>query len=604
METNYLNNRKCHTLVLNKAREAPKNVIFFDTETTETLLSPTRKSLSLKLGHAILTRRYPKKGYVSKDTCDFYARKEFYQWIDKVCIGKEKYYFVAHNIAFDVRVTGIMKYLTKSKWDRKSFILDKLNFMATYKRDKTTIMLMNNQQMFNVSLRDLGTSLGYDKLTVDFDSVTDSELMIYCRRDVDIMRVAWNAWYEYIQSNDLGNFKLTVGSQAFSAFRHRFMKDKIYIHNHEKAINLERESYHGGRVECFFIGTYRDGDVYNVDINSMYPYIMATRPIPTRLIKYYEQCPIQVFEKYRKKYFYIAQAQVHTSKPILPAVKDGRLVFQTGEIRGVFSKPELERAISSGTLRGVSRVAFYDEKIVFKEFVDFFYKSRKQFKREGNLQFAYISKILMNSLYGKFGQKITEYKATAYNERLPDHAGYTFDMVAGKHIKFRCIDGIIEIETGEHEAHDSFVAIASAITSHARSYLIELIETANWDNVLYCDTDSLFVNKEGYDNLSQYLNKQTIGMLKLEAMSDKVTIQGNKRYRFGDKVRNKGIRANAIYKGHNTYEQIQFQGFLGALRDNGLDSVVIDTVRKTLSNQYTKGIVTPSGKVIPFSVTS
>jgi len=602
MESNKLKPRVCHILKENHARFAPKNVIFFDTETKTKSISPKRKLLSLKLGYAILTRRYPKTGYTVSKDIEFTTRNQYHKWITKVCVGKEMYYMVAHNVAFDVRITGIMKYLTTSGWERKSFILDKLNFMARYKKGATTIMIMNNQQLFNVSLRSLGESLGYSKLTVDFDTVDDTELMIYCRRDVDIMRVAWNLWYEYIKSNDLGNFKLTVGSQSFSAFRHRFMKEKIYIHTNDRAIELERRSYHGGRVECFFIGTYKDTKVYNLDINSMYPYIMSTQKLPTKLLKYYDQCPMDIFNHYRKTHAYIAEAVLEIPRPILPTTKEGRLVFPVGTIRGVFAKPELEYAASLGNLRSVYSVAFYSEEIVFKEFVDFFYKSRQQFKQSGNDQFAYISKILMNSLYGKFGQRITDFEKHGYNKNVSDHAGTTFDTTLGRIIKYRCIDGIIEYETGEHEANDSFVAIASSITASARVYLSKLIAIAGWNNVLYCDTDSLFVNFKGYTRLKSIINPTALGKLKIEGISDSVSIFGNKRYRFGDKVRNKGIRSDARLVGVNTYEQEQFHGFLSGLGNLAPHSVVIDTVRKCLSSEYTKGIVTSSGRVRPFVV--
>ena len=291
---------------------------------------------------------------------------------------------------------------------------------------------------------------------------------------------------------------------------------------------------------------------------------------------------------------------MHISTPILPAVVNGRLVFQTGNVRGVFTKPELEFALKTGTLSNLSEVSFYDEELIFKDFVDFFYKSRLQFKKEGNKEFTYITKLLMNSLYGKFGQKITEYQAVAKNSKLPDHAGTTYDTTLGRLIKYRCIDGIIEIEKGEHEANDSFVAIAASITAGARVYLGTLLEQAQWDNVLYCDTDSLFVNKIGYDNLKNRIDQTKLGFLKLEDVADSITIHGNKRYTFGRTVVSKGIRKDAHQTAYNRYTQDQFQGFLGALRKGQLDGVVIDTVTKQLTDNYTKGTVLSSGRVIPF----
>jgi len=69
------------------------------------------------------------------------------------------------------------------------------------------------------------------------------------------MFMAWKRWIEFCQSEDLGAFGYTIAGQSFNAFRHKFMKEDIYIHNSEKVLELERECYKGGRCEAFFIGT-------------------------------------------------------------------------------------------------------------------------------------------------------------------------------------------------------------------------------------------------------------------------------------------------------------------------------------------------------------
>jgi len=588
-----------HKIVDNKGTKAPQFVVFFDTETKDKHITPTKKELTLKLGYAILTRRFEGKGYVTQSECIFYNRATFFKWIDKVCVGKSKYTFVAHNIGFDVRITGIMRYLSTHEWERTSFILDGLNFMARYRKGKTSIFLMNNMQLFNVSLRELGNSVGMEKLEVDFGNVSDTDLLTYCKRDVEVMRIAWNKWQMFVEVNDLGNFKCTIGSQAFSAFRHRFKTKDIYIHTNEKAIELERESYHGGRVECFFIGKYREGKVYALDINSMYPYVMKVNKVPNKLTAYYDHITISDFNRISKSCGYIVQATITLKEPLLPVVHEGKLLFPVGKISGVFCKPELELARQRGILHSVSRLCVYNEEIAFASFVEFFYSQRLKYKASGNVQYTYFTKLLMNSLYGKFGQKVTEYKQVGFNSKLPDSGGSTYSLFKGRNVKYRIIDGIIEEESGEHESNDTFVAIASYITSHARVYLASLIKQCGWRNIIYCDTDSLFVNEKGYKRLVNKINPDTIGKLKVEGCSNNVIIHAPKRYKFGDKNRNKGIRSNATQIGVNTYFQEQFESFTGGLASGHTDSVIITDVIKHLTAEYNKGTVLPNGRVVP-----
>lgn len=594
--------RLSHTLQGNKAKRAPKYVIFFDTETKETKVDENTKDLHLRLGHAVYTVRTGEEGFKVQEACTFRTKGTFTSWVSSVGQRQARTYVVAHNIGFDIRITGLTKYLTKDGWKRTALIMEGLNLMIRYKKGKHTLFLMNNQQLFNSSLADLGESIGVPKLHVDFDTVGDDELLTYCKRDVEVMRQAWNLWYAYIQTNDLGNFQNTIGSQAMSAFRHRFMEHDIVIHTNKQATELERDSYHGGRVECFHIGPYTKGTVYNLDINSMYPFIMSTQPVPTKLLKYYESISIGDFEELRTRFGYIADVTLDIKKPVLPVVHEGRLIFPVGRVSGAFTKPELEPALKESSVLEVRRCSAYREEVVFLQFVKFFYASRLAFKEEGNSQFAYFSKLLLNSLYGKFGQRISEYSAIGFNASLPDGSGTTLDLRKGKEVKYRRLDGITEIETGTREAYNAFPAIASYITGAARAYLARLFELAGWDNVLYCDTDSVFVNEEGYRRVVNEIDAKELGKLKVEGESQDVTILGPKRYRFGNRERSKGIRKDAFVVGENLYLQEQFQSFAGSIRSGLTDRVRIHTITKRLSDLYTKGNVGPDGTVTPFQL--
>lgn len=589
-----------HRLSPLKAAKAPKYVIFFDTETKEKRVDATTVELKLHLGYAIATRRGVQGGYEVYRDCEFTSRDVFARWVEDVCTGREKYYLVAHNVGFDLRITSLTRYLSKKGWKRSWTVIEGNNFMMRFRRGETTILIMNNMQLFPVSLKSLGDSIGSPKLEVDFRTASDAELLTYCKQDVEVMRVAWSKWYHFISVSDLGNFRTTVGSQALSAFRHRFKDHEIYIHTNPHAIALERESYHGGRVECFRLGTLKDGPYHALDVNSMYPHIMRNYKVPTKLLGCYENVSKDDFDRVRVRFGFVARATVLLTDAVLPSIQGGRMVFPIGQVSGVFTKPELDLALKHGRLVEVSEIALYEESRVFASYVDFFYESRKRFRAEGNDSFDYFCKLLLNSLYGKFGQKITEFEKVAEGDGRCDHSGKTYDLRKGKEVKYRVIDGIVEFECGEHESNDTFVAIASYITAAARAYLSSLILTAGRENVMYCDTDSLFVNDIGLSRLRRFIDPHTLGKLKLENTADEITIIGPKRYRFGEKERSKGIRKNARRIGENTYLQEHFETFTGSLRRGSTDTVRIHTVQKTLKDKYLKGVVGPDGVVMPF----
>ncbi|GAI80077.1 unnamed protein product, partial [marine sediment metagenome] len=53
-------------------------------------------------------------------------------------------------------------------------------------------------------------------------------------------------------------------------------------HNNKQAIDLERESYKGGRVECFYLGDLTNENYYMLDVNSLYPFVMRNNVYPVK----------------------------------------------------------------------------------------------------------------------------------------------------------------------------------------------------------------------------------------------------------------------------------------------------------------------------------
>lgn len=62
------------------------------------------------------------------------------------------------------------------------------------------------------------------------------------------------------------------------------------------------------------------------------------------------------------------------------------------------------------------------------------------------------------------------------------------------------------------------VRITAYVTDMARVYLDQLADLAGYDNVCYCDTDSLMVTQKGYENLGSPGAKATVlGQFKCQA---------------------------------------------------------------------------------------
>ena len=593
--------RRPHKIKENSTTALPTYFAFFDTETTEVPTNNGERKQVLRLGWICFVYRDRRRNKISEKWKEFRTVEEFWDLVESEVPNKKRMWCFAHNIDFDFRVLEGFKRLNERGWEIRTFVYDSKNVILEFRKGKKTLLFLDTFNFFKGSVKKLGEAVGLPKLEVDFATATNEELSIYCKRDVEIIKEFMMRFIEFVEKNDLGSLQKTLASQAFSAFRHRFMRHDIFVHNNEHVIELERESYRGGRTEAFYIGKLPKGRYYKLDVNSMYPYVMRNRLYPTKLICVEKNPTLSGLMRALKRFFVIAHVRVRVDKPVV-AVKGERLIFPVGEFDCVITSPEIELVLKHGDIVKVYEYVLYEQHPIFVEYVDFFYSLKEKYAKEGNSAYKQIAKLFLNSLYGKFGQKVRPFEKVGECDH-EDGYEVVYDLESGERITYRYLNGEIWVESKEwYESENSFVAIASAVTAYARCYLWEIIEKAGLDNVFYCDTDSVIVNEVGYERLKHMLDDYKLGYLKCEGVSEDVEIRNAKDYTFGEEVKRKGVKKDAVEIAPNTFKQLQFERLRTAWRNGRPNEVIVKEVIKEIKQEYQKGIVTESGRVIPFEL--
>lgn len=541
-------------------------------------------------------------------------KREFAETLDSFHVGKSLYLF-AHNAKYDVLATGLIYQLCVLGW-RVSMFADDNPFIIELRHAETKrkIIILSTTNYFQCSLASLGETVGLEKLEAAYNATLDKAID-YCLRDVEIVRVAVERLIRFVETENLGPFRRTVASLAFSAYRNCFMVEKLYIHNNPAALAVERRAYAGGRVEAFRLGRIPESTYY-VDINSMYPYVMQSQHYPTKLISFWKRAGTDtVLELIAKGYLICADCVVDTDVPIYP-FRGLKLEFPIGRFETALSTPEIEEGIQRGIIREFRNVAIYESANIFADYVDYFYQKRLSAKADGDKVSEYFFKILLNSLYGKFGQRAERWEKIADADiaecRVMSVNGWKNVKVFG--------GGEWMIAGKGEEAFDSFPAIAAHVTAYARMLLWRYMEIAGRENVYYCDTDSLFVNRDGYTRLQAVIDPDKLGYLKLEGISSSVTIRGCKDYDFGGTTKTKGVSKSAISlqalvnagrlsideipeKFHdelaNYYVSTRWGGIPTFLRAGNIGSYRNELFVKHMSRVYDKGVVDDSGLVTP-----
>jgi len=590
--------RPWHFIPKNKSRQRRLHWVFFDTETQVVHEDEKVQKQKLKLGYAVHIR-FDRAKKCQKQIF-FTTPEEFGKFIESSVHEKERLHIASMNLAFDFAVSGIGRYLHDAGWKLQGVFINESCSILQYRKEKKKIIFLDIWNFVKSSVRQLGEVLDFPKLDIDFENCTDEELRRYCARDVHIITYFIGVYQEFVLQHDLGCMGITTPQQAFTSFRHRFMKKRILVHNHKETLELEREAYHGGRSECFFIGR-KEEKVYALDVNSMYPYVMKENLFPARLKLYsFGKLKLSLMEKFLYDYCIIARVEIETDEPVYPCRTSERLIFPVGRFWTTLCTGSLRYAMEKGHVRNLDVFSMYNPEDLFSEFVQFFYGLKQYYRSEKNPVFEKMAKLILNSLYGKFGQRVKEIEPVGEDPFVEMGIREVKDIDSGERWREIIVNHTIYVErTEEEESIHSFPAIAAHVTDYARLHLWKLIQKAGRKNVLYVDTDSLFVNREGYERLQDEISPDELGKLKLEHVWDWIEIHGCKDYEYPGGVKRKGIRSTARQLSENEFEQLHFPTFRGIIRKSQSGFVEVEKVKKRLSRQYEKGIVNEDGSVDP-----
>jgi hypothetical protein len=587
----------------NHTSRYPSRFIFFDTETYRTRISENEYQHTFRLGYAIFWRRSLADSAESIEHHAITNIDVFFDWVVSKANSKDRLFLLAHNVQFDAQVLSLFDQLAKRSFRLRKFITDYGKQIWLFRNTDRTIIVADTLNWFKSSLKDLGKSVGKPKLNMPTFESDDVLWREYCRNDVEILLTAMQQYLRFLEANDLGTFGLTLPAQAFNAFRHRFMHHDIVVYKDDSLASLARRSYFGGRCEAFRIGEFRNEPFYQLDVNSLYPFVMRSNQYPVALVCFTEK------RAYIDKALFgdigkcIADVVVSTKLPVVPFRTKHNLIFPVGTFKTTLAGPELKLCVDLGIIKKIQRIAVFDTADIFTDYVDFFYSNRLQAKANGDKASDYLHKLFMNSLYGKFGQKQQRMRVVAEEPGKPNEFWYEYETETGKTKKFVRLNGSVIEYSDFIESHYAIPHIASFVTSYARVHLLKLIMLAGWENVFYVDTDSLIVNVEGYARLREFIDESKLGYLKLEMVADKLSIYGAKAYELGEKVKMRGIRADAVRIDENDARRYKTYEFFSLMRNlaRGLNNAVIERhFIKQAFREYRKGIVNPDGFVEPF----
>jgi hypothetical protein len=398
-------------------------------------------------------------------------------------------------------------------------------YFKCYKSRVNKVTFYDSLKILNFSVAQIAEdfNLPIKKLELDYKSdrpkghILTPHEVDYIRNDVEIMARALDYMF-----NDAGLTKMTIGSDALSDFKSRCKSFKQYFPELDLETDAEiRLSYKGGFTYlCDNYLNAETGGGVTFDVNSMYPAKMVQEylPIgyPERFEGKYEPDPLynlfvqQLTCSFDIKPGFIPTIQLKRNMSFMPNeyIKSthGELVTLTlasPDLELFFKHYDVDNIVYHGGFK------FKSCKGLFDEYINYWTEQKINAKKEGNGAKTRTAKLMLNSLYGKFG----------LNPRGAKKAPYIGDDETVHQM-------MLEVE----ERKPIYIPVATFITAYARKYIIEsgqkmrewTIKNKGFDGMAYFDTDSMHVigiDEDDVKELSKDLNidDYELGAWKLES---------------------------------------------------------------------------------------
>lgn len=387
--------------------------------------------------------------------------KEFFELLFTRAHNKHQIYF--HNLSgFDNFF--FFKYLIKFGYKVKPIIHNGKFIQISVKKGKYTYQLKDSYLLLLLSLEKLGKSFNvfdgaacsakktiFPYLLSDLDYVGDypeykyfnsnkvkemeylkykkeyylssinkswsfrEEAIKYCINDCRVLYQVLIKFNQLTFTSFKKNISVypTTPSLAFGIYRTLFLKkDTIPMITGKIKRDLQL-GYTGGSTEVYIPKPLKpESKIYAYDVNALYPFVMRNLDFPIGDPTYFEGVPHScdgtngVIDKDSFGFYYVDVTTPRDLRhPILQlhikTLGGIRTVSPLGKFSGWFFSEELKNAEKFGYSYEIKRGYLFEKGNIFKDFVDVLYNLRISYDKTHPMN--YIAKIIMNSLYGRFG---------------------------------------------------------------------------------------------------------------------------------------------------------------------------------------------------------
>lgn len=501
---------------------------------------------------------------------------DLWGWIDDRARVGERLVVVAHNLAYDLRISDVFSHLPARGWSLDRIRLDAEQSQCRWRKGRRTILMIDSISWWPCALVELATDLGLDKPDLPAQSDGDDAWVARCTADVNVLRTAWRRLLDWLHDDDIGNWQPTGAGQAWSAWRHRFMEHKILVGDDQDLRDRERRAVWCGRSEAWRHGKHKAGPYTEWDLERAYLSIMRDCRIPIRPLGPAPESDAASLRHYAAVGNVLATVRVQTDVPLVPCEGPNGIYWPVGEFTTTLWDPELELLWGSDAKVDVLDTMVYRSRPALAQFAEWLFPMLDDEFAQADPIIHRIAKHWSRVLVGRFGVRYSVWEPFGDTPQPSVGLQNVSDMRDGSIWRLLSVGDRCLRESDTMEGENAVPSIMGWIMSETRARLWRAIEAAGPANVLHCDTDGLLVSPAGNERLEA---AELVG-LRVKSSWQKAEVFAPRQVALDGLLRAPGVPRRARRVGLNTWNGEVWNWLSSSLREGSADRVRVQ--RRTI----------------------
>jgi hypothetical protein len=569
-----MSNRSWHYVKENRANRIPRHHVFVDAEamsTREGRRETQRFRLAVACFHA------QPKGRKAKERWQrFTDPTALWSAVSDFCGPRHRTVVWAHNLGYDVRVGEALVTLPRLGWRLVAHNMANRGTWLCWSRGDSSLVMVDSSSVFPTTLAQVGKTLGMGKPELPSTLDTDAEWFARCEADVAILRASVLAYLRWLEREDLGNWQWTGAGQSWAAFRHRFMTHKMLVHADIDALAAERRAMWTGRCEAYWHGSMLREVLHEWDMATAYARVAQATDVPVRL-----SGPMPATADYRRYLdrrglALLARCTVNTPAPVVPAERNGRILWPIGEFETTLWDVEIRAALDAGATVTVHRGWLYRTAPALREWASWVLA---MLDAPDNVCSALEKTVVKHWSRALIGRLAMTHTSWAQYGRLPtvDTRRWTcVDRDTMSTVDMLQVGTEIFEQEGVDEWDESMPMVTGYIQAVCRVWLWNIIQALPPRSIVYVDTDSVFTTDHHYSDFARVAADLSGYGLRLKRSWDGFTITGPRQIVTGDRVRVAGLPTRARRTGRDTFTGEVWESLTKAMKEGRFREVRVE----------------------------